>query len=75
LRQDKVTLETQVKALQAGLKLCDTRYKDTENKLRRKLEGEVEDIVKQRDEVRDVVHEIQRISRAVGDGGGEWSRN
>jgi hypothetical protein len=75
LRRDKDTLEAQVKALQGELKLCDARCKDNEIKVRKELEGKVEDVIKQRDRMRGVVHEIQRISGSVKDRGREWSRN
>lgn len=77
VKQGSAMLEVRVKALEVELKVREARYKENEENMRRRLEGKVEDVAKQRDQARSVVSEIQRISGSVREGrgsGGGWSR-
>jgi hypothetical protein len=88
IKQDKSMLEVRVKDLEVELELRDVQYKEGEARVRKGLKETVEGVVRERDEARGIVSEIQRLSlsgivsagtRAStvggGAGGGGFMRN
>ncbi|KXN82640.1 hypothetical protein AN958_02317 [Leucoagaricus sp. SymC.cos] len=65
ITQAKFALEARVKELEAEVELRDGRYKEIEERVKKDLEGTVEGVIRERDQARGIVSEIQRLSGMV----------
>jgi hypothetical protein len=78
VKQDRARLEVRVKGLEVELELRDAKFKESEEKVRKGIQETMEAVVRERDEAREIVSEIQRISGRVNGeraAGGHFSRN
>lgn len=65
LKKDKAKLEVRVKDLAMELELRDAQHEKSEEMAKKGLEEMVEGMVRERDEARGIVSEIQRLSSMV----------